>query len=58
MPSIIFGTREEMPIHKSFYLLPKRLEIHFLPPIEAGKDATALKQKVYETMWDYYKSRQ
>ncbi|MBC7721593.1 MAG: 1-acyl-sn-glycerol-3-phosphate acyltransferase [Pedobacter sp.] len=57
MPSIIFGTREAMPIHKPFYLLPKRLEIHFLPPIEAGKDATALKQKVYETMWNYYESR-
>lgn len=57
LPSIIFGTREAMPIRKSFYLVPKRLEIHFLPPIEAGNDATALKQKVYETMWNYYESR-
>ncbi len=57
MPSLIFGTREAMPIHKTFYLLPKKLEIHFLPPIEAGTDAEALKQKVYETMWNYYESR-
>ncbi len=57
MPSLIFGTREAMPIHKTFYLLPKKLEIHFLPPIEAGTDAEVLKQKVYETMWNYYESR-
>ena len=57
MPSIIFGTREAMPIHKPFYLLPKRLEIHFLTPIVAGSDAEILKQKVYETMWNYYESR-
>jgi 1-acyl-sn-glycerol-3-phosphate acyltransferase len=57
MPSIIWGTREAMPIHKPFYLLPKRLEIHFLPPIQAGTDAEALKQQVFETMWNYYESR-
>jgi 1-acyl-sn-glycerol-3-phosphate acyltransferase len=57
MPSIIFGTKEAMPIHKTFYLLPKKLEIHFLPPIAAGTDADALKQQVFETMWNYYESR-
>lgn len=57
MPSIIFGTREAMPIHKPLYLLPTKLEIHFLPPIEAGTDADALKKQVFETMWNYYESR-
>ena len=57
MPSLIFGTKEAMPIHKPFYLLPKKLEIHFLPPIAAGTDADALKQKVFETMLNYYESR-
>ncbi|MDI9366538.1 MAG: lysophospholipid acyltransferase family protein [Flavobacterium sp.] len=56
MPSIIFGTKEAMPIHKPFYLLPKKLEIHFLPPIAAGTDVEALKQQVFETMWNYYES--
>ncbi len=57
MPSIIFGTREAMPIHKPFYLLPTKLEIHFLPPIEAGTNADTLKQQVFETMWHYYENR-
>jgi 1-acyl-sn-glycerol-3-phosphate acyltransferase len=46
-----------MPIHKPFYFLPKKLEIHFLPPIEAGTDTETLKQRVYETMLNYYESR-
>jgi 1-acyl-sn-glycerol-3-phosphate acyltransferase len=57
MPAIIFGTKAAMPIHKSFYLVPRRLEIHFLPSVEAGINVEELKLKVYETMWNYYESR-
>jgi 1-acyl-sn-glycerol-3-phosphate acyltransferase len=55
MPCIIFGTKEAMPISKGFYLVPKRLEIHFLPTV-ASIDITAaeLKDKVFEIMKAYY----
>jgi len=55
MPCIIFGTKEAMPISKGFYLVPKRLEIHFLPTV-ASIDSTAaeLKDKVFEIMKAYY----
>ena len=55
MPCVIFGTKEAMPINKGFYLVPKRLEIHFLPTV-ASVDNTAaeLKDKVFDIMKAYY----
>ena len=55
MPCVIFGTKEAMPINKGFYLVPKRLEIHFLPTV-ASIDNTAaeLKDKVFDIMKAYY----
>jgi 1-acyl-sn-glycerol-3-phosphate acyltransferase len=55
MPCIIFGTKEAMPICKGFFLVPKRLEMHFLPTVPSN-DSTAdvLKDKVFEMMKDYY----
>jgi len=59
IPAVIFNTKKAMPIDKFFYLLPKKLEMHFLPPV-AAKDITTedLKQKVFEIMWNYYTSYQ
>ncbi len=55
MPCVIFGTKEAMPINKGFYLIPKRLEMHFLPTI-ASNDTTPtdLKDKVFAIMKNYY----
>lgn len=33
MPCIIKGTKEAMPINKTFYLLPKKLSMNFLEPV-------------------------
>lgn len=54
IPAIISGTKEAVPLHKTFFFLPKRLEIRFLPPI-SSKDITALelKNKVFNTMCDH-----
>ncbi len=57
IPAVILGTKEAMPIHKPFYFLPTRLEIHFLPPIEPGNHSRNLKQEVFKVMWDYYESK-
>lgn len=55
MPAIILNTKKAMPADKKFYLLPKKLEIHFLPAIEPENlTAKELKQKVFDVMWNYY----
>jgi 1-acyl-sn-glycerol-3-phosphate acyltransferase len=58
VPTIIFGTKKAMPIHKKFYLLPTRLTMEFLPPISSSTiDTKALKDKVFETMKACYESK-
>ncbi|MET0637563.1 MAG: lysophospholipid acyltransferase family protein [Chitinophagaceae bacterium] len=55
IPTLIFNTRKAMPIHKTFYLLPVRLELHFLEAVSPeGLRADQLKEKVYQIMWDHY----
>lgn len=55
IPCIILGSAKACPIHETLFLLPTKLQMHFLPPIEP-EDMTieALKQKVYDTMVDFY----
>ena len=51
IPCIITGTKKAMPIHKTFYLLPTRLHMKFLPPVSSeGMDGKSLKEKVYHIM--------
>lgn len=56
IPALLFNTAKAMPNNKFMYLLPQRLEMHFLEsvsPIEiSSKD---LKEKVYHIMYNYYK---
>jgi 1-acyl-sn-glycerol-3-phosphate acyltransferase len=56
IPTIIYNTKKVLPLNKFFYFWPQRLEMHFLPAIDttnlAYKD---LKEKVFKTMWDYYR---
>lgn len=55
IPTLIIGTKEACDIHYPFFFLPKRLQLHFLPPVEPG-DLTieALKEKVHGIMQDFY----
>ena len=51
IPCVIFGTKKAMPINKKFFLLPTRLQMHFLPPVpSSGKTVKELKEKVYNNM--------
>jgi 1-acyl-sn-glycerol-3-phosphate acyltransferase len=55
IPAVIFNTKKVLPLHKTFYFMPHRLAIHFLPEISsANKAAKELKQEVFDVMWNYY----
>jgi 1-acyl-sn-glycerol-3-phosphate acyltransferase len=55
IPTLIFNTGKVLPVHKTFFYWPQRLEMHFLPPVETtGFSSKELKTKVFEIMWDYY----
>jgi 1-acyl-sn-glycerol-3-phosphate acyltransferase len=55
IPAVIFNTKKVLPIHKAFYFMPHRLEMHFLPEISpANKSSKQLKQEVFDVMWNYY----
>ena len=56
IPSLIFNTRKVLPASKAFFLIPHKMEMHFLPPVvpQPGETAQSLKEKVYQIMWDYY----
>ena len=53
IPGIIFHTRKVMPANKAFYLLPHRLEFHFLPAIHPDLPTEALKEKAHQVMLQY-----
>ncbi|WP_346237246.1 lysophospholipid acyltransferase family protein [Niabella insulamsoli] len=54
IPAIISGTKEAVPLNKTFFFLPRRLEIRFLPPVSPeGLTAVELKEKVYQTMYQF-----
>lgn len=51
LPGIILGTKKAMPIHKKLYLLPTKLSIHFLPPVNSNNiSVKELNTKVHELM--------
>jgi 1-acyl-sn-glycerol-3-phosphate acyltransferase len=55
IPCIIKGTKKAMPIHKSFYLLPTKLSMQFLPPVSTeATDAKRLKEIVFNKMVEAY----
>lgn len=55
VPALVFNTGKVLPANKPFYLRPRRLEMHFLTPIEVtGKTVADLKQEVFDVMWNYY----
>lgn len=59
MPAVIFNTRKILPADKAFYLMPHRIEMHFLPPVSSKNiSAKELKEKIFKMMWDYYMQHQ
>lgn len=57
IPSLLFNTGKAMPVNKFFYLLPQRLEMHFLEPVSSENiTSKELNEKVYSIMLNYYKN--
>lgn len=57
MPAVIFNTRKVLPATKTFFMMPQKIEMHFLPPVSpANYTAVELKDKVFATMYSYYKT--
>lgn len=55
LPAVIFYTKIVLPLHKTFYFWPHKVEMHFLEPVSpAGLTVEQLKEKVFITMRDYY----
>jgi 1-acyl-sn-glycerol-3-phosphate acyltransferase len=55
IPCVLLGTKKALPVNKFFYMLPTKLQMHFLPPISATNISTKdLNAKVFETMKAYY----
>lgn len=58
VPVLIFNTKTVLPLNKTFYLWPHKLEMHFLPPVSSHDISSKdLKEKVFKIMWDYYEAR-
>lgn len=56
IPALLFGTNKILPNNKLFYLLPGKIEFHFLASIPPGYDSKALKENTFEIMRNYYTS--
>lgn len=58
MPALLFNTRKIQVPGKFLFALPHRIDFHFLPPVDTAgltrDDLPALKEKVFNIMWDYY----
>ncbi len=55
LPAVLFHTKKVLPANKFFYLIPHKLEMHFLPAVSSTNiSAEELKEKVFKIMWDHY----
>lgn len=55
IPAVILYTKKALPANRFFYLLPHKLAIHFLEPIEVNHQSSAeLKALVFERMRSHY----
>lgn len=55
IPAVIFNSRRANPPDKGFFLLPVKLSMHFLPPVQLipGEPVEQLKSRVFELMKNY-----
>ncbi len=59
IPTLVFNTKKVLPPTKTFFMLPHKLEMHFLPAVEStAVSAKDLKEKVFKLMWDYFKEQE
>lgn len=57
LPVIMFNTQKALPLGKPFFMLPYKLQMHFLPPVSSENIThTALKEKLFTMMWNYYEA--
>jgi 1-acyl-sn-glycerol-3-phosphate acyltransferase len=55
IPAILFNTKKAMPLNKTFFFWPHRLQLHFLEAVSAeGKTEDELKETVFNVMKEYY----
>ncbi len=55
LPAVIFNTKKALPVNKTFYFIPKKLEMHFLPPVPVnGMTIQELKEKIFVVMSEHY----
>ncbi len=55
IPTLLFNTGTVLPVNKTFFYWPHRLEMHFLPAVSAQNTTPKeLKAVVFQQMWDYY----
>ncbi len=61
IPAVIFNTKKALPQHKMFYFWPSKIEMHFLDAVETKdltiQDVKALKEKVFDLMWNYIEEK-
>ncbi len=57
IPAVLFNTRKVLPMHKTFFFWPSKIEMHFLAPVETAHlgiaDTKQLRQQVFDLMWKY-----
>ena len=55
MPALLFNTNKAQPNNKVLYLLPTKLELHFLHPVSPlDTDTKGLRETVFNIMLNYY----
>jgi 1-acyl-sn-glycerol-3-phosphate acyltransferase len=55
MPAVIFNTAKVLPVKKTFFFWPVKIEMHFLEPIQPnGLSVDELKEKTFHIMKEYY----
>ncbi len=55
LPAVIFHTKKALPVNKTFFFLPKKLEMHFLPPVPVnGMSVQDMKEKIFAIMSEHY----
>ncbi len=57
IPAVLFNTAKALPVTKTFYFVPTRLRMDFLPPVSPiGKTVDELREEVFGRMAEYYRS--
>ncbi len=56
LPALIFNTKKVLPPEKKFFFWPSKMELHFLPPVDAklSDNWEMVKEEVFKIMTDYY----